>query len=1148
MNIFKMRGFTPYLIIMFLNILTDIGHKIIIRNTIIKNFDGTETTALIAIVNALILLPFILLLTPSGYLSDKYPKHLVIRYSAIASIFLAVAITVSYYIGAFWLSFAFTFALAIQSAIYSPAKYGYIRELVGKEQIATANGYVQSITIMGILFSSFLFSLFFENIYGDALSTTLTLQNIAPLGFLLIAFTVIESILSYRLLDKSYIDKALKFDIEKYVKLQYLKNSFANVTATNAIWLSIIGLSVFWSVGQTLDSAFPTYAKEYLNSDNTIFIHGVMAVAGIGIVIGSITSGRISKNYIELGTIPISAIGITIVIFILAFTTSIWLLITLFFLFGYFGGLFIVPLNSLIQFHAKEDNLGKVLATNNFIQNISMLFFLALVILFSEIGMSSRVIFVFIGFVALIGAIYTIYKLPQSLLQYLVTFTISKKYKLQVFDLKNLPANKGVLLLGNHISWLDWAILQIATPRKIRFVMDREIYKIWYFKWFLDFFEVIPISPRASVQSLKIVGEILNRGEVVALFPEGHISRNGNLGEFFKGYEIALKSIDKNVVIIPFYIRGLWGSAFSHSQSKLRYDLGTLKPRAVSVTFGKPLSTNIKVDDLKQKIYELSINSWNYYSSSLDPVHIAWLKEAKRDSGKLSIAELSGKGLSKTKVLTGAILFSRNFAKEVKDEQNIGIILPATPIGVITNLAIMMLGKTVVNLNYTLGSEILLKTVNKAELKTIYTSKRFLIKLKAKGFDIEKDFKDIKLIFVEDLKKQMTKRDSIATILQAKLLPTFLLQYLYFENVDINSTASIIFSSGSEGTPKGIELSHKNIMGNIKQISDILNPKEKDVVVGSLPIFHSFGFTVTTLMPLVDGVTLVTHPDPTDGVSIGKLVTKYQATMLFGTGTFFRLYTKNRKLNPLMFGSLRMVIAGAEKLRSDIKLSFKEKFGLEIYEGYGATETTPVASCNIPNILNSTTFRVQTGNKQGTVGVPLPGSGFKIVEPTTLEPLPIGEAGLILIGGTQIMKGYLKDEKKTAEVIVNIDGIRWYKSGDKGKIDKDGFLTIVDRYSRFAKIGGEMISLTSVEEEVFKIFGEEIECCAVNAPDTKKGEKIVLLYSASMEIAQIKKVILASQIDPLMKPSTYMKIDEIPKLGTGKMDFKGSKKYVLESV
>ena len=1145
MSLFKIQGFAPYLVILFLNAMTDIGHKIIIRNTIIKNFDGSEMTALIAVVNALILLPFILLLSPTGFLSDKYPKHLVIRYSAMASIVLAIFITISYFVGAFWLSFTFTFILATQSAIYSPAKYGYIKELVGKEQIATANGYVQAITIIAILFSSFLFSILFENLFVESKSISITLQNSVSLGFLLILFTIIETTLSFRLLQKSYKDDNLKFEFKKYVRFEYLQNTFGNVRKREPIWLSIIGLSLFWAIGQAIDSAFPTYFKEVLGSDNTVLVHGIMAVAGIGIVIGSFYAAKISKNYIELGSIPVSAIGITVVIFILPFTTSTYWLITLFFIFGFFGGLFIVPLNSLIQFNARDKDLGKVLATNNFVQNVAMLTLLVLVIAAAGYGIGSKAIFIIVGFIALGGAIYTIYKLPQSLLQYIILFIISRKYRLQVFGLDNLPSSGGVLLLGNHISWLDWAILQMATPRRIRFVMERSIYEKWYLKLFLDLFGVIPISSKGSKQSLLVVAQKLDEGEVVALFPEGHISRNGHLGEFHKGYELALANTKQDIKITPFFLRGLWGSAFSYASSKLRFDVKKFINRDVSVTFGKPMSKDTSIIELKKAIAELSITAWDKYSSTLKPIHISFLEQSKKDSNSLSIVELPSNQLTKTKVLTASILFSKEFEKR-SSENNIGIILPSTPIGAIANMAILMLGKTVVNLNYTLGSEVLVSALKKAEIKTIYTSKKFISKLTAKGFDIEDTFKSVNVYFVEDIKAEIKKIDGFKTLLMAKLFPTCLLKWLYFKNVAMDKTASIIFSSGSEGVPKGIELTHKNIMGNIKQVIDILNPKNDDVVVGSLPIFHSFGFTVTTMMPLVEGITLATHPDPTDAPNIGKLVTKYRATMLFGTSTFFRLYIKNRKLNSLMFQSIRIVIAGAEKLKEDIKMGFKDKFGLEIYEGYGATETTPVASCNIPDVLNPDTYRVQVGTKQGTVGLPLPGTKFKIVDPNTLKELPTNEAGLILIGGTQIMKGYLKDKDKTNEVIVEIDNIRWYKSGDKGKVDEDGFLTIVDRYSRFAKIGGEMISLTAVEEALYQLFGEEIEVCASNIPDEKKGEKIVAMYAGELKIDEVAKRVLESDIDPLMAPSMYIKVEEIPKLGTGKLDFKGAKKQILE--
>jgi acyl-[acyl-carrier-protein]-phospholipid O-acyltransferase/long-chain-fatty-acid--[acyl-carrier-protein] ligase len=407
-------------------------------------------------------------------------------------------------------------------------------------------------------------------------------------------------------------------------------------------------------------------------------------------------------------------------------------------------------------------------------------------------------------------------------------------------------------------------------------------------------------------------------------------------------------------------------------------------------------------------------------------------------------------------------------------------------------------------------------------------------------------------IYLEDLKPLVSKPYALMTFLSVKFLPSFILRLMHITKVKKDDTAVILFSSGSEGTPKGIELTSDNILGNLKQIATILNVNHDDTMVGSLPLFHAFGITVTTFLPLVEGIKCVAHPDPTDGLGIGKIVAKYNATIMCGTSTFYRLYTKNPKVNPLMFESLRLVVAGAEKLRDDVRKDFKNKFGKDIYEGYGATETAPVATCNLPDVLTPE-FTVQKGAKQGTVGLPLPGTTIKIVDPSTYEELPSEQEGTIMISGIQVMKGYLKDENKTNEVIQKIDGKDYYVTGDKGKLDKDGFLTIVDRYSRFAKLGGEMVSLGSIEEQLSTIISsdnENIDFVTTALEDEKKGEKVILLISGVDEefVTQLKENMINRFDNKLMIPSIIKIVDEIPKLGSGKKDFKGAKKLASEVI
>ena len=1145
--LFRFKGFLPYITMVFLNAFVDLGHKIVIQNTVFKVYDGQQQIILTAIVNALILLPFILLISPAGFCSDKYPKNKVMRISAWIAVGITLCITLFYYLGWFWPAFAMTFMLALQSTFYSPAKYGYIKELVGKDNLASANGLVQAVTTIAILAGIFAFSVLFEQRLAGTtfVNTTSLLQNIAPIGWGLVLFSVVELSFAYALPQKHPVDIEMKFDWKKYMSGNYLKSNMGAVFDREVIFLSIIGLSIFWAISQVMLAAYPAYAKETMNITNTIIIQGTMACAGIGIMLGSIIAGRISKTHIETGMIPVGSIGIAFCLLVLPSLGNDYLQAMNFLAWGIFGGLLLIPLNALIQFHAEEDELGRILAGSNLIQNAVMLSFLALTVLFALSGMGSLGLFSILMFVALGGTIYTVYKLPQSLVRFIVSYIIGHRYRLQVLGLHNIPETGGLLMLGNHISWIDWGIIQMASPRPIRFVMIRNIYERWYLKWFLDIFNVIPISAGATRTALKEINESLNNGDVVCLFPEGTISRTGQLAEFQRGYEKAAE--EANAVIIPFYLRGLWGSWFSRSSEKLKNLRSSGIKHDIIVAFGETLPINTTAEVLKQRVFDLSIDSWELYTKDLPSIGAAVIDTTKRNADEMVVADSLAGSLTGNKFLTAVICFSR-LIKKYSKEQNVGLLLPTSSAGFIANMAAIFRGKTIINLNFTASKESLQASVTKAQIKTIYTSRKFMDKLVKKGIDLNDAFSDSRLVYMEDLKSEISKLAGLRTLVMVLISPAWLLKLLYCKKVSIDSPAAILFSSGSEGTPKGVMLSHRNIMANLKQISDMLNTEDTDVVMASLPLFHAFGLTVTTFMPLVEGIPVICHPDPTDVVNIAKAIAKYRATIFCGTSTFLRLYIKNRRVHPLMLESLRIVVAGAEKLSPDVREAFKLKFNKDIYEGYGATETTPVASVNIPDALDVNYWQVQAGNKLGTVGMPLPGSSFRIVDPESLEELPTGEDGLILIGGTQVMLGYLDNEEKTNEVITMIDGKRWYKTGDKGHLDEDGFLTIVDRYSRFAKLGGEMISLTAVEEAVRAALNKpELELVAINLPDEKKGEKIVLMVSEEIQRENIKKAMLSSECNPLMIPAEVKIVTDIPKLGSGKTDFKLARQQILQS-
>ena len=720
----------------------------------------------------------------------------------------------------------------------------------------------------------------------------------------------------------------------------------------------------------------------------------------------------------------------------------------------------------------------------------------------------------------------------------------SKFYRLRVNGLDNLPAIGGVLLLGNHISLFDWAILQVASPRPIRFVMEKVYYDKWYLRWLLDKMNVIPFDKTSPHQAFEQAKSALLKGEVVALFPEGQLCRNGQLGQFHADFEQIIRNTGKPIV--PFYLLGIWGTASTFATQHYKR-LSKSRTRPVSVSFGAALDDSVDVVLVKQMVTQLSISAWDIYIASLGTIPELWLDRVKQIPNSVALIDSIGLTLTNIQLLSTVLYMGFQWRHLLRKQHRIGILLPAGVAGIIANLTVLFRGKTVVNLNYTSSEQTLLSALKEANITTIITARAFVTKLEQKGYSLDKVLAKVNTIHLEDYRKPSRKLVIFANMMFVRLLPLLLLNFLLVRKHDTNRTAAILFSSGSESKPKGIELSHQNIIGNAKQICSVFNIEEHDKMLSVLPLFHAFGLTATTVMPLLEGTPVVCHPDPTDVVNIAQLIEKYKVSIMCATSTFLSMYCRNKKVLPDMLASLRLVIAGAEKLSTQVRTDFKHKFDLNIYEGYGATEVAPVASANLPNAEASELWQVQVTQKVGTVGLPVPGTAFKIVDPETLEPLPVNTEGMILIGGTQVMKGYLNDPARTEQALIPEGKYTWYITGDKGKLDEDGFLTIVDRYSRFAKIGGEMISLGLVEQKIEKFLNNpDIEIMAVAVPDAKKGEKIILLYTGEIDPKEIRASFIAEPGNNLLIPSKYLAVTDIPKLGSGKKDYASGKLLVGE--
>lgn len=599
---YKIVGVINYIVVIFLNAFTDLGHKIIIQNTIFKVYDGDIQIMLTAVVNALILLPFILVFSPSGFLADKFPKNKIMEYASIFAVVITLGITYSYYNSYFIAAFIMTFMLALQSAIYGPAKYGYIKELVGEKYISSGNAAIQATTTVAILGGIIFYTVLFEGMYRDTLiNEGEILKAIAPIGWFLVVGSMIEWFYASKLPNKMKEASNSEFKLGRYLSGAYLRKNMKMITRKKEIFDAIIALSLFWSISQVVLAIFGEYAKSNLGVTNTIFVQGVMALAGIGIVIGSILASKYSKYYVNLGLVGLGASGITIVVFLVPFVHSIVLMAPLFMIFGLFSGFIMVPLNARIQLLSSRVHLGIVLAGNNFIQNIFMFTFLMLTTFFAYKGMDTEILFYLMGIVGMYLSFMTLkhYFVDTFWAKMLILGSLRHKYIYH--GLENVPKEGAALLLSNHVSWLDWIILQLPFNRHLNYMMEKEIYYWPVFHAVFKKGEAIPISSRASKDAFSEAYNRLKSGKLVAIFPEGKISKDGKLSKFHRGYELI--GDDYAGSIIPVFIDGIFGSLFSrYKKTKKKY---FWQRRIINVYFGAPLSAQTSASQVQEVIQKM---------------------------------------------------------------------------------------------------------------------------------------------------------------------------------------------------------------------------------------------------------------------------------------------------------------------------------------------------------------------------------------------------------------------------------------------------------------------------------------------------------------------------------------------------------------
>jgi acyl-[acyl-carrier-protein]-phospholipid O-acyltransferase/long-chain-fatty-acid--[acyl-carrier-protein] ligase len=802
-------------------------------------------------------------------------------------------------------------------------------------------------------------------------------------------------------------------------------------------------------------------------------------------------------------------------------------------LLGFSAGLFAVPLNALLQHRSGKEEKGQLIATNNFMNTLGI--FLAAGIhwfLKAPLQLSPDTIISLIGLLTIGGTLVILYFIPDYFVRFVLWLLTHTLYRIQIVGEQNIPRRGPALLVSNHVSFVDALLIGASMPHFVRFMLHRDYYDLKGLNWFFRLMHSIPVSAtnrRDIVESLKRARNELDKGHVVCIFAEGAICRTGHLLPFKRGFEKIVEG--KNIPIIPVHLDQLWGSVFSFKEGRFFWKWPKKFSYPVTVSFGAPLPSAASVNQVRNAVLELESDAFAYRRSAGDLLHARFIEIAKRHWFSFGMADTTGTELTYGKTLIGAFVLARWIKKTCPKETMIGVILPASVAGSLVNIAILLAGKIPVNLNFTAGSEATAAALAQCKIKTIITSRVFLTKANLETVD--------GMVFLEEIRKTFGALDKMVGTLTA-LLPARWLKRRYAKSQRADDLATVIFSSGSTGAPKGVMLSHRNIASNVEGIAQVIQFKPNDRIMGVLPLFHSFGFTGTLWLPLLVGFGVVYHPNPTDAKTIGETVQKYQATLLISTSTFYAGYL--RRCTKEEFASLRYLIAGAEKLREQVAQGYQEKFGLTILEGYGCTELAPVVSVNTPDVVHGN--EKQIGNKPGTVGHPIPGVTVKVVDAETEQPLAPGEEGLLLVKGPNLMLGYLGQPHLTEQALRG----GWYVTGDIASVDEDGFIRITDRLSRFSKIGGEMVPHMKIEEVINGVLGSAASVVTA-IPDEQRGEKLIVFYAQN----GIKKEELWEKLNQSELPKLWIPkrenlhlVDAIPVLGSGKVDLKKVKAMALE--
>ena len=1103
--------------------------------------DAFDDNLVRGILGALLVAPFVAFSPVAGWLNDRFAKSAVLNCTLGMQFVVMLLLVASLWMHSLWGAVICFVLLALQATAFAPAKRSILRELVGPERLSRAVGVMEMLSVGMILGGGYGGGQMFDHFtrsgghdaWHGALATATILAVLSALSWAVFQFV-----------QKTEPQSAEPFRPAIFLRhgaqLRELWESRPILRATGGImffygiggylYLLLIQLGADAHAGGATGSATDTGK--------------MLLLVGAGTIMGNLAAGIFSKRGIELGLAPVGGALLTAALFtmgLIGHPTAgfrVWLVIG-----GFASGLFLVPLYAFVQEASAAHRRGSVLAAIGLLDSSAGFAANWLFVLLASDNVlhwgPSAQLFVLTG-LALLMLAFALWHLPHETACTVMRIIGPILYKVRVRGRENIPPG-GALIVCNHLSYVDAMVLQIASPRPVRFVAFAGFARSPTLRFLFRATGVIPVAPNKPTKGIRLAVEALQRGELVCVFPEGAISRTGQLMELKRGFGIMATMA--RVPVVPAIIDGLWGSVFSFAGNKYLWKSPRTMPTHVGVLFGalipahlaNPTATRRAMLDLGAEAFEqrpiLARNLAREVVRSLArrPWHVEII-DRTADRREVTAAQL----------LAVAAVLSRRLRATVP-EKRVGIVLPPGAGATIANLAVACAGKVPVNLNFTAGRAAVESSLRIGEIKTILTADAMRAKIP------QFPFPEGTLDFKRELEAAGGKKAILPWLLAAWLLPNqWFASLLHLPRDGDREEAGLLFTSGSSGEPKGVVLTHRNILANCAQISSLSILPESARLVGCLPVFHSFGFTVTVWYPLLRGCTVVTLPSPLDTRKIVEAIHQEKATVMIGAPTFIRPFL--RKATKPELASLALVVTGAEKLPMDLYDAFLAQFGIEILQGYGLTETTPASNLNQPDpAITTSTAEHQPGKRTGAVGRLLPGMTARIVDPDTGEDMPMTNTGMLWLKGANVFPGYLKDPEKTGAAL-RPGG--WFVTGDLGRFDDDGFLFIEGRLSRFSKIGGEMVPHGTVEQRIVEIFNwdqnEGPTAVVTGVPDATKGEALVLLTTRDVTMEQLRSQLLAAGLPNLWIPRIVRRVEKIPMLGTGKTDLKACRNLAIE--